>query len=94
VGKGTGTEDPGNGLHAIFTLEGGANVANGAMGQIGTQCGSEVFVGAERAIRDPDDGPADTGHLLSPSDRCRQEGLGGGGKRIRRAPGRRRLCRG
>lgn len=41
----TGTEALGNGLHAIFTLEGGFNVANGSTGQNGTEFGRQAFVG-------------------------------------------------
>ncbi|WP_158903942.1 porin [Burkholderia sp. L27(2015)] len=40
-----GAEDLGNGLKAIFTLESGINVSNGAFGQGGTPFGRQAFVG-------------------------------------------------
>jgi predicted porin len=41
----TGSEDLGGGLKAIFTLESGVNVNNGAFGQGGTAFGRQAFVG-------------------------------------------------
>ncbi|MGE8163762.1 porin [Paraburkholderia sp. NPDC080076] len=41
----TGKEDLGGGLRAIFTLESGINVNNGAFGQGGTPFGRQAFVG-------------------------------------------------
>jgi predicted porin len=41
----TGTEDLGGGLRAIFTMESGVNINNGAFGQGGTPFGRQVFVG-------------------------------------------------
>ncbi|MBV8262071.1 MAG: porin [Paraburkholderia sp.] len=40
-----GSEDLGGGLHAIFTLENGFNVNNGALGQGGRLFGRQAFVG-------------------------------------------------
>lgn len=40
-----GSEDLGDGLSAIFTLESGFNPANGTMGQNGTEFGRQAFVG-------------------------------------------------
>ncbi|WP_081060555.1 porin [Burkholderia territorii] len=41
----TGTEDLGGGLNAIFTMESGVNINNGAFGQGGTAFGRQAFVG-------------------------------------------------
>ncbi|SAL01784.1 porin [Caballeronia calidae] len=41
----TGSEDLGGGLKAVFTMESGINVNNGAAGQGGTAFGRQVFVG-------------------------------------------------
>ncbi|VWC55047.1 porin [Burkholderia aenigmatica] len=41
----TGSEDLGGGLKAIFTLESGINLNNGAFGQGGTAFGRQAFVG-------------------------------------------------
>ncbi|KVW88655.1 porin [Burkholderia cepacia] len=43
-----GTEDLGNGLHAIFTLEGGYTLNNGALGQGGLLFGRQAFVGLKQ----------------------------------------------
>ena len=43
-----GTEDLGGGLSAIFTLEGGLSVANGAAAQSGTLFGRQAFVGLSK----------------------------------------------
>jgi predicted porin len=40
-----GSEDLGGGLNAIFTLESGVNINNGAFGQGGTAFGRQTFVG-------------------------------------------------
>lgn len=40
-----GSEDLGGGLHAVFTLESGINLNNGAFAQGGTAFGRQVFVG-------------------------------------------------
>jgi predicted porin len=45
----TGTEDLGGGLKAIFTLEAGFNIANGTIGQNGTEFGRQAFVGMSSA---------------------------------------------
>lgn len=42
-----GRESLGGGVSTVFTLEGGYNVANGAIGQNGTFFGRQVFVGVE-----------------------------------------------
>ena len=42
-----GKEALGGGASAVFTLEGGFNVANGALGQNGTFFGRQVFVGVD-----------------------------------------------
>jgi len=44
-----GTEDLGGGLSAIFTLEGGLSVANGASAQNGTLFGRQAWVGLAKA---------------------------------------------
>ncbi|MDR5804865.1 porin [Caballeronia sp. LZ001] len=41
----TGSEDLGNGLHAIFTLENGLNIDSGSIPQGGTLWGRQAFVG-------------------------------------------------
>jgi predicted porin len=41
----TGTEDLGGGLAAIFRLEGGFNIANGTLGQNGTEFGRQAYAG-------------------------------------------------
>lgn len=43
----TGRESLGGGISTLFTLEGGFNVANGAIGQNGTFFGRQVFVGLD-----------------------------------------------
>ncbi len=43
----TGKESLGGGVSTVFTLEGGFNVANGALGQNGTFFGRQVFVGVD-----------------------------------------------
>jgi predicted porin len=43
-----GTEDLGNGLHAIFTLEGGYTLNTGAAGQGGALFGRQAFVGLQQ----------------------------------------------
>ncbi|MFM0201756.1 porin [Paraburkholderia fungorum] len=40
-----GSEDLGSGLSAIFTIENGFNIANGALGQGGAMFGRQAFVG-------------------------------------------------
>jgi predicted porin len=42
-----GSEDLGGGLHAVFTLESGFNVANGALNQGGREFGRQAFVGLD-----------------------------------------------
>jgi predicted porin len=42
-----GSEDLGRGMHAVFTLESGINVNNGAFGQGGTAFGRQAFVGLQ-----------------------------------------------
>jgi predicted porin len=41
----SGSEDLGGGLNAVFTLESGVNINNGAFGQGGTAFGRQTFVG-------------------------------------------------
>jgi predicted porin len=43
----TGREDLGAGLATIFTIEGGFNIANGTLGQNGTEFGRQAFVGLD-----------------------------------------------
>jgi predicted porin len=42
-----GNEDLGRGTHAIFTLENGFNLSNGALGQSGRMFGRQAFVGVQ-----------------------------------------------
>ncbi|SAL30186.1 porin [Caballeronia sordidicola] len=43
-----GTEDLGNGLHAVFTLENGFNTGNGTFAQGGAEFGRQAFVGLSK----------------------------------------------
>ncbi|HEY4299088.1 MAG TPA: porin [Paraburkholderia sp.] len=43
-----GSEDLGNGLHAIFTLENGFNTGTGALAQGGAEFGRQAFVGLSK----------------------------------------------
>jgi predicted porin len=43
-----GTEDLGNGLHAVFTLENGFNTGNGTLAQGGAEFGRQAFVGLSK----------------------------------------------
>jgi predicted porin len=43
-----GSEDLGNGLHAVFTLENGFNTGNGTLAQGGAEFGRQAFVGLSK----------------------------------------------
>jgi predicted porin len=40
-----GTEDLGDGMHAVFMVESGINLNNGALGQGGLEFGRQAFIG-------------------------------------------------